>query len=450
MQIEFVAQSDRNTGFPAANPARLINLYPEPLPPGGRAAYQLRSVPGSDVWAELGGVFLRGLATVNGTLFGVADGSLWEIPSNAAAVIRGAIDDDENTVINGGDGKVTVTAGAKYYLWDGTTLTQPTPGVFSSFGSLDFLNGYTLFTERGGNRLQWSGLYDPTSLPGLSFGVVEGRAGNLSRCFVVNGNVYLFKAASHEIWAPTGLPGENAFAPLGIVGEIGLKGFNLISRTPSGGFFIGNDNRAYLMDGGTMTPFSTPAVEYDLKHGEATDCLYYEDEGHQFAVIRFRNRPAWVCDLSYGGLWHERASGLGAWSVQKAALAYGQWRIGGQGSAIWRVMRRNEDADGPLIRRAISQTAYQAGQPFTVAKVELFGNVGQREVNRVPVVATRFSRDHGATWGEERRRSFGAIGQYDRRMTWRALGQFRQFNMEVTMTDPVEMTLLSAASVGVV
>ena len=204
-----------------------------------------------------------------------------------------------------------------------------------------------------------------------------------------------------------------------------------------------------MHDGGAISPFSTPAVEYDLANGEPTECLYYEDEGHQFAVVRFRNRPAWVCDLSYGGIWHERATGSGAWRVQHSTYCYGAWRVGGQGGDVFRLTRNNEDVAGPLVRVAVSLPAFQ-GPLFTAAKVEVFGNFGVHDFGRDPEMMVRFSKDNGKTWGRERVRGLGGLGEYETRVNLKALGQFRSMTAEITITDPVDVRLLSSAMVEAV
>jgi hypothetical protein len=448
MKLTFVTKSDANSGFAAANPSRLVNLYPEPLPAGSRASHQLRSVLGSEAWAEIGGVFLRALATVNGFCYAVSGGRLWEVAQSGAFVSRGEVDDSAETTISGNDGKVTVVAGGKYYVWDGVALTQPTAGAFEAFGSHDMLGGYTLATELGGNRLQWSALYNAASLPGLNFSPIEQRQGNLTRVMAINGNAVLFKAESFEVWGGTGQANESAFQWLGITRQIGLKSFGLIAKTRQGAFFVGHDNRLYMHDGGEASPFSTPAVEYDIANGEPTECLYYEDEGHQFAVLRFRNRPAWVCDLSYGGAWHERASGDGPWSVQHSTFAYGAWRAGGQGGVVYRLKRNNEDAGGVLRRVAVSVPAHE-GPLFTVALLEFFGDFGENPLPREPAMVLELSKDNGKTWGRERDRGLGGLGEYETRVNFKALGQFRSMVARVTITDPVDVRLLTTADVSV-
>lgn len=447
MQVEFVAQSDRNASFPAANSARLINMFAEALPAGSRSGYQLRGVLGQVDFSNVGGVFLRAMEAVGGNLFAASGGNLVQVTISGGTAVLGAIADDGKTLIAGNDGDVTITAGGLYYVWDGATLTTPAAGAFSSFGAHDVLGGYTIITERNGSRFQWSNLFDAKTLDGLNYATAEGRDGPLIRPVVVNGNVLLFKENSYEVWTLSGLANENAFSSLNSVRDIGLKSHRFVARFPNGVFFIGSNNRAYITGGGSETDISTPAVIAAIETGNVSDCFYYEQAGHGFCVIRFHDRPAWVCDITQNMMWHERATGEGAWDAMKCAYFNGSWHVGGQGGFVHRLAPVFADDGAPMLRRAVSLTAANGGQQFTAAKLEFFGNVGEVNIGREPEMMMRLSGDNGKTWGRIRSRGLGGLGEYETRVTFRALGQFRQMTAEITITDPADIRLLSGAEV---
>lgn len=454
MLLEFVGQSSRDADFIAASPERLVNLYPEPLPEGGRARFQLKSVLGAEEWVSLPGVFIRAIEAIGYTdsgairsaLYAVIGGKLYEISQAGGYTEIGAVADDEMTTLAGHDGALTAVAGGTYYLWDGASLTQPTAGAFSDFGSVEFLGGYTILTQRGGRMFQWSALADPSDLPGLNFATAEARDDALLRAIAVSGNLWLFKTSSIEIWARTGLANEEAFAmmPGGVI-ERGLAGFNLVTKVPDGAFFVGSDGKAYITAGAQLRPVSTPAVETAIQQGTPTHCFYYTDEGHEFCVVRFRDRPAWVFDIATG-LWHERATGTGAWRATGAVKAYGAWRAGDDLGRVATLGRLNRDVNEPLVREATSRTLY-AGPRFRVPSVEFYGRVGRSALTRPAKMMVRFSRDGGLTWGAEREVSMGRQGHYEQRMVLRSVGQCRSLTARVRITDPADLTLLSVANV---
>lgn len=447
MLLEFVRQSDRNDSNTAANAARLVNCYPETLPEGSLARHQLRAALGTATWGSVSGVFVRALTVVEGTLYAIAGGNLQSVNSVAATAVLGAVGDGENATLSSNDGDVTAVVNNNYFVWDGSTLTEPSTGAFSEFGSVEYVNGYTVLTEAGGKRLQWSALYNAASLPGLNFGYADASEGSLLRGVAVNGNLLLFKEKSTELWTTTGLANENAFARLGGVAlEIGLKDFGLVAKTPNAVVFVASDNTVRLTTGGTDMPIiSTPAVSEAIATSSPASVFYHEAGDHKFVTIRFAGRPAWVCDLSEGYMWHERAWGEdGAYPVTATAYAYGYWVAAGPSGAIWRLRNTYTDVDGPLIRRATSYTIFN-GRRFRVRRLQMQANVGESDLGREATINLLVSRDGGKTWPIERDVPAGDLGDYSRTLKAREFGQFERFTAEVRVTDPTGLSLLTAA-----
>jgi hypothetical protein len=453
-QLEFVTKSTRDADFVAATTERLLNLYPEPLPEGSPARFQIKSVLGMQGFTQLAGAFVRAFAQVAASdlserLFGLSSGRLVEIAQDGSLTDRGAIPDDPISSISGNNGDVTIVGGGRYFVWDGATLTEPTAGAFSDIGSVTFLGGYTILTELGGRQFLWSALADAGTLPGLNFATAEARDDAIIQAQAINGNLWIFKSSSIEIWAATGQANENAFSQIpGTTIDTGLRSFGLVTNIPNGAFFVGNDGKAYLAAGAQISPASNPAVETAIQQGEPTDCFYYEDEGHSLCVIRFDDRPAWVLDLATN-MWHERASMTGPWTATGSARAWGFWAVAGIGGDVSRLARTNADNTLPLIRRATSRTLYIEGERFRVMMAEFLGRMGRSSLGRPASVVMRVSRDGGLTWGNERTASMGAPGQYDQRVVYRNLGIARRLTVELTISDPADLTLLSSANVVV-
>lgn len=436
--LEFFGQSAQDSDNIAANPARLVNCYLEPIVSGGRSALSVKSVLGLQPFSSFPGVWTRAVEVVDGKLFAVAGAALYEIASDGGYTIRGAILDAENTTLAGNNGDVTVVAGGNYYVWNGTTLTNPAAGAFSAFGSHDYIGNYTVITENNGRRFQWSDVANPSSLPGLNFSTADGRDDNLIRPFAINGVLYLFKETSHEVWYLTGGAGALAFErQAGGVVDIGLKAHNLITRIPGAAFFIGDDNRAHLVSG-QVQPVSIPPVETAIKECEPRACFTYEDEGHTFCVITFRDCAAWVYDVALGQ-WHERAEGaeLLPWSASCSTKFGGEWYCGRDDATLLKFAKIGTDNNGPLVREAISRTLYQDGQRFVVSEIELFPRQGFQDATLELFV----SRDGGLTWTDPKPRQIGPTGGYANRVIWRSLGQCRQITAKVRFSEAQDFTM---------
>lgn len=421
--LEFVGQSARDSDNVAAAPSRLLNCYREPTAEG---KFVLKPVLGLTTFSDLGGVFVRAMATVDGDLFVASGGDLFHVLAGGVATNLGTIGDGFTTIA-GNNGDVTVVVDGSYFVWDGAVLTAPAAGAFSGFGAVDYIGNYTILTERGGRRFQWSDIADATDLPGLNFSTADGRDDNLLRPFQINGRLYLWKETSHEVWYLTGGAGAAAFERIaGGVLDTGLKQAGLISRIPGGAFIVGDDNRAHLVSGGALQPVSTTAVETAISQGEPTDCVTYEDEGHTFCGIVFADRPTWFYDVATGE-WHERAEGIGneMWNVSATAKWDGTWYAGRNDGMLFSFGGAT-DGDAPVTKEATSRTL-QFDDRRVLRGVELFPRKGIEAGG----ITLSTSRDFGVTWGPEKARDVGPPGSTQKRVNWRNLGQFRQVNARI-------------------
>lgn len=478
--LEFVGQSKAGQTARPATTSRLINLFREPVEEGGLTRYLLRPVQGRIESYDLGSVFIRQMAWVDSTIYIAAGGSLYSATTDASAITTiGAIKDSTETTISGSSGYVTVCAGGKYYVSNGGSLSEPTPGAFSDFGSVETLENFTLLTERNGRRIQWSNPADPETLGGLDFATTESGPDNNIRGMALNGNYWVFKDRSIEIWYPTGIS-DAAFARVGGgVIETGLKAFNLVAKARDSLFFVGSDGIVYIAAGQGLQPISNRAVERDLREKTPTHTFYTEREGHKFCTIRFSDRPAWVYDIATGE-WHERSEGVnhGAFdAVASVESNLDQWLVASEIGKIYRLDNVQTDKGQTLHRRAISHTLRVDSKRFRVSEAEIYGAYGYSPVQPQtdyfmasaggyfplgdgffslgssgepePKLMLSVSRDGGATWGAERMRGLGAQGEYEQRVLLRALGQFRLFTLRVDMTHAHEIPLYADGRVRV-
>lgn len=440
MKLEFLNRSARDGDNPQANTSRLVNLYLEGS--GGKTQNTLKSVLGTTPFAIAPGLFARAMAEVGDMIYMACGGRLYSVSPAGQVIDLGAVSDDASATISGNNGDVTLCIGGIYYIWDGANLTTPSAGAFSDFGSLDYINNYTILTQKSGRMFQWSDIADASNLPGLNFSTADGRDDNIIRCAAINGVLYIFKESSHEVWYVTGAAGADAFErQAGGVVDVGIKAFGLLAKISTGGaFFVGDDGKAYIIGIG---PVSTPPVETAIEKYRPEKCIYYEDEGHSFCAIIFRDAPAWVYDISTGE-WHERASGvnLGPWQASVSAKMLGKWFIGRDGGDILEMGRTNTDGAISLARVAVSNTLDFEGVERTLAEIEVFAKTGFE----AGTIELRLSRDSGNTWTDPKPKSW-AIGEYGRRILWQALGSSRQITAELRMTDPIDVPINSTVRV---
>lgn len=441
--VEFVGQSGWDRDNIRANTSRLINCYREPTT-GGKTV--IKSVLGMYPHSKLTGVFVRAMEELWGVLYAACGGWVWTVAEDGTASKLFEIEDDEYTSISSnGSGIITVTAGGKYYLWDGTTLTQPTGGAFDNMLNVEFLNHYTLLTQRDGRQFQWSAVATPETLDGYYFTTADGTDDNIVRGMVISSQFWVFKEQSFEVWYNTGDDGADAFARVtGMVRNVGLAGYNMITRIPNGAFFVASDGRARVAGSMDTQVISTPPVDTAIKECSPVSCLTYEDEGHTFAAITFRDCPAWVMDIRTGE-WHERAQcpNNGRWNVQASAKLGDTWYVGLNDGRISSLARSNCDGSDPLIREATSSTLSMDGARFIARELEFF----PRQGISAGVVNLAVSRDGGMTWTPDKGRELGGVGNYGKRLIWRNLGQSRMLTARLRWSTPADVTFSTEARV---
>jgi hypothetical protein len=473
-RVSFVDQSAQDQDNIAANPARLLNLYPVPLADAenARTVYALKSVLGQAQKDNIGNFPIRAMGRGNEKNWLVGNGRLYEVSALGIVTDRGAVADDVNTTIAGNQSLVTIVSGNNYYTWNGTTIAQPTTKTFTNVGSHCYIGGFTVITEKNGKRFQWSAIGNAGSLNALDFASADKVDDNILRAVEFRGNLLLFCQTSTEIWSldPDAPTNARRFFYSDIT-NTGLKDFNLFVRFDDALFFVGNDNRAYLFGQGVV---SNTSVETSLAQNTPTHCFYYEDEGNKFCVIRFSDRPAWVFDITTG-LWHERAEGGGfiRWRATCSVRNGSKWLAGNTSGQVMEFDRTNEDINGPLFRRAVSRSVYLGDRKFQIAKLELLARVGDHNLNTLEEQALSVgdglalqlatdealllatipaderdawvemyeSGDGGRTWKGPKTRSMGRLNDFEQRMIWRARGQYQQYTVRFDISEPADITL---------
>lgn len=453
MKVQFVAQSSRMDDNPGLTGERLINLYPEAAASGARSPWLLRSVLGYEetAFGDLDNKVVRAARQVGDKVFVVASGRLYEVDDAGAETDRGAIEDDAATTISDNNGSVTIAAGSNYYVWDGATLSTPGSGAFSDEGSVAFIDQYTVISQKDGRLVEWTPLATPGTRSALNVKTKEGRTDNVVRVVAASGYIYVLGERSTEIWANTGQANAAAFQRLpGAVIDQGVKAANLADEFEDQLFMVGEDNVAYVSAGGAFQVISTAAVNYALEQETPTNTFFYEDRGHKFWCVRFADRPAWCYDLATG-IWHERASGIGAnaWDVVATVFAFGKWLALSRLGEIREMARTNKDGANVLRREATSLPLEQDGEFFSVDALEFRVMNGFSDLGRDVAIMAAKSTDGGATFGLERTTNIGRQGQYGLRGRFRSWGTQRQFTARVAMTDAIETPIEASALVEI-
>ena len=448
---------------------RMVNLYPEIVPEGGKEAAFLQRAPGLRLLATVGTGPIRGLNSFNGNLYVVSGEQLYKVDSTYVVTLLGTVSGSSAPVSMANNGtQLFVACNGPSFVYNSSTLafgaiTDPDfPGALT----VSYLDGYFVFIEPSSQRVWVTALNDPTSIDPLDFASAEGDPDGLISSIVDHSQVWLFGTSSVEVWYNSG----NADFPLqrieGAFNELGCAATFSVAKLDNSLFWLGQDARGqgiiYRANGYTGQRISTHAVEWQIQqYTDMSDAVAYtyQQDGHSFYVLNFPSANAtWVYDVSTQA-WHERAGWINGQFVRhrgncqtffNQTITVGDYQNGNiyafdmevyadydrvqKWLRTWRAL--------PTGQNNLKRTVQHTLQLDCETGVGLVSGQGSD-----PQVMLRWSDDAGHTWSNEHWSGMGAIGQYGRRVFWRRLGmttKLRDRVYEASGTDPVKVTIVGA------
>ena len=451
---------------------RMVNLFPEIVPEGGKEAAFLSRCPGLQFLQTVGTGPIRGLWAhqTNGTDFYVVSGvQVFKLSSlTGTPTLLGTVSGTGPVSIADNGTQIFFACNGPSYIYNEVTnvFQQITDPDFPGALTVGYLDGYFVFTEPNSQRVWVTSIFEGTQVDALDFASAEGSPDGLVGLIVDHREAWLFGTDSVEVWYDAGLADFPLARIQGAFNEIGCVATFSIAKLDNGLFWLGTDARGqgivYRANGYTGTRVSTHAVEYAIaQYGNLADAIAYtyQQEGHAFYVLTFPTGNAtWVYDVATGA-WHERAGwDNGAFMRHRSNC---QCNFGGnivvgdyENGNIYRfdldVFADNGGIQKwlrswralPTGQNDLKRTAHHSLQLDCQSGVGL--NSGQ---GSDPQVVLRWSDDGGHTWSNEHWSPMGKIGQYFHRVFWRRLGmtmKLRDRVYEVSGTDPVKIAIVGA------
>ena len=451
---------------------RMVNLFPEVIPEGGKEAGFLSRCPGLNFLQTVGTGPVRGLWAhqTNGSDFYVASGlQFFKVSSlTGTPTLLGAITGTGQVSIADNGTQLFIACNPDSFIYNETlnTFVQITDVDFPGAVTVGYLDGYFVFNEPDSQKVWVTQLLDGTQVDPLDFASAEGSPDGLVGLIVDHREAWLFGTDSVEVWYDAGLADFPLARIQGAFNEIGCVAAFSIAKLDNGLFWLGTDARGqgivYRANGYTGQRVSTHAIEYAIaQYGNISDAVAYtyQQEGHAFYVLTFPSGNAtWVYDVATQA-WHERAGwDNGAFTRHRSNcqcnfggnIIVGDYENGNIYTLDLDVYADNSDIQKwlrswraiPTGQNTLKRTSQHTLQLDCEAGVGI--NDGQ---GSDPQVMLRWSDDGGHTWSNEYWQSIGKIGQYFRRVLWRRLGmtlKLRDRVYEVSGTDPVKIAILGA------
>ena len=453
---------------------RMVNLFPEIVPEGGKEPGFLNRAPGLQFQQTIGTGPIRALWAhqTNGSDFYVVSGTeFYKVTGLTATPTKlGDVTGTGPVSIADNGTQIFLACNGPSYIYNEVTnvFARITDPDFPGAVTVGYLDGYFVFNEPNSQKIWVTELLDGTSVDPLDFASAEGSPDGLVAVNVDHREAWLFGTDSIEVWYNAGQADFTLTRIQGAFNEIGCVAAFSIAKLDNGLFWLGTDARGqgivYRANGYTGVRVSTHAIEYAIaQYGNISDAIAYtyQQEGHAFYVLTFPSANAtWVYDVATQA-WHERAgwnTAIGEFTRHRSNC---QCNFGGNtvvgdyenGNIYTLDLDVYADNGGiqkwlrswralPTGQNNLKRTAQHSLQLDCESGTGLITGQGSD-----PEIMLRWSDDGGHTWSNEHLSKMGKIGEYYRRVFWRRLGmtlKLRDRVYEVSMTDPVKTAIMGA------
>jgi len=448
---------------------RMVNLFPEIVPEGGKEPAFLNRAPGLRLLATVGSGPIRELSTFGGIGYVASGNELYSIDTGYTATLLGTISGSPISVSMADNGtQLFVACNGPSYIYNASTavFAQITDSDFAGAVTVGYLDGFFVFNQPN-SQIAWvTTLLDGTSVDPLDFSGIAGSPDKLVGLFVDHQEAWFFGSNSIEVYYNAGLT-DFPLAPIqGVYIEFGCAAAYSIVKMDNGLFWLGADDRGqgivYRSSGYSGERISTHAVEWQIQqYGDLSGTIgyTYQQDGHSFYVLIFPSADAtWVYDISTEA-WHERAGfrgGVFTRHQSNCQMAFNNEIIVGDADNgnIYAFDLDVYADNGDIQKWLRSWRALPPGANDLKRKahhsVQLDCETGVGLVTGQgsdPQVMLRWSDDGGHNWSNEHWKSMGALGEFKHRTFWRRLGmttKLRDRVYEISGTDPIKIAIMGA------
>ena len=350
-----------------------------------------------------------------------------------------------------------------------STLNVITDSDFIANGKpldVDYIDGYFVVTTDE-DKVIVSDLRDGSSWNPLDFGSAEADPDQSIAVHVHQRNrMYVIGTETTQPFQNIGGADFPFQSVSGATVSVGTKSPDSIVETKNTFMMVGNDVN------GTAAVWAWNGADYDKVSHEGIDYLLgqltqseleaitgwsYSDSGGHFVGFNLPDTTI-VFDVS-SGLWHERktryfddfgAFSENSWRCRHPVRAYNRLLCGDvtDGRVGEISLDFYDEYGSEILRYAHTQPFHNKGNSFKVPFIEATMEAGRVSTDEdEPQVRLSFSRDYGKTFGPERSRSLGKVGERNKRQIWTKNGRMSKSTVvKVAFSDkaPFSITRLEA------
>jgi hypothetical protein len=468
MQIPNFVGPSYTLASTAQSLTRAVNFYPELSESATKNAEQYHYIPtpGLRLLYQLSGGAGRGCYTAaNKRSFCVNGRNVYEITTPSVPVLVGTLDEAPTGPVSVTDNgiQLLITSNGAGYILDFATnvLTPIVQDAMLTMGDAAFIDGYFVICQPNSRQFNLTAIFDGTSLNGLDEAQKQTQPDNLLTVVESFELACFIGERSSEAWRNTGASDFPFERQMTI--EVGTAAKDTVRKLDGYPIFVATDTEGKLsvvhFYGFQPKRVSNHAIETALNAVKTTigsaSAWTYAAKGHSFYCLNLPNsNVTWVYD-SLTGLWHERTYTDASLGSQRHRAEH-HCVIGGkhvvQDYANGNLYELTDDVltdNGAAITRdRVFMLPSQEGKRITAAALQIDIEAGVGLDGGVegadPQMMYRHSNDGGRNWSDWRTASMGKIGETLARVVFRRLGMYRQRTVQVRVTDPVKVSLISA------
>lgn len=403
----------------------------------------------------LSGKPVWGMKFFNNLLYVCSGNNIYSINQAGIVTLLGSISTVDSNVIfefntGGAATNLVVLKPSMGDLWQvAPVVIQITDPDYLSSSSISQSFGYFILPLSNSNQWQIS---DQNAITFSGFeATAESDPYPIVRAFQNQGETWLFKQRSTEVWTFTGdvnfpyqrstVLDRGCAAPLSVVNE------------DSHLYWLGDDKRIYISIGYQYEAVSNEVIEQIIaKMPTVNDAVFwvYTSGGQKFLTCQFPTAGVtFECNLLLKE-WHKRVSpGQTRWRTNCFEKAWNGENYAGdfENGKIYKIDFDAETEAGTIVDRSfVCPYFFDLDNPITFDRIELEVQAGLGNVSGAgsqPVVFLSWTDDFGETFSNEYPASMGAQGQYRNNPQWLSKGTAKKRGLRFRINNPTK-TRISA------
>lgn len=392
----------------------------------------------------------------NQKLYGVFGDQLVSIDKFNVVTVIGTLNTGSGTVVVArGRDYIALVDGTNGYSYDGTTFSVITHAAFIDTAThIVYKDGYFIINDPATDRFYISSLEDPTTWNALDFAVAEVQPDKGLALAVTNDELVIF---GDETTQPYFNTGDEDFPftsnQVGVL-DIGIAAPHSLARSAEGLFFVSLKPEGGISVTQVGDQFSG-VISTDERNWRVSKLsnpfdavgFTYSQDGRSYYVLNFIEDKITMIYSLADRQWSERKSGDTRWLISGHGYLNNKNIVGSYNSnKFYELSSSVFDEDGEsLLRQHITAVIHHQERMMSFGRLVLSVQTGVGTLSgqgKNPQIKMRYSNDDGETWSTPEFMPLGKQADGRTRVIFSKLGRSYKRIFELTVTDPVDFTLI--------